>query len=189
MNLLSFLKSSYYSISGKKPFSTGYGAFKNAQILKILKNKNFKLLDIPPSYGIRIDERIIEYPWLFSKLPMDKGNLLDAGSVLNFDYLLSQATLKSKQIVIYTLSPEQNCFFKKGISYHYGDLRDIPYKNQFFDWEMQGFAANGTAIRIAFPFINRKFVHNVAGDRRYFAVLLTSGKQVAGARSARLANR
>ena len=46
---------------------------------------------LPVGHGFRLDERIVEYPWLFSRLPSGAGNLLDAGSVLNYEFLLSQS--------------------------------------------------------------------------------------------------
>jgi len=43
---------------------------------------------LPDRYGYRLDERAVEYPWLFSRLNIEKRLLLDAGSTLNFQYLL-----------------------------------------------------------------------------------------------------
>jgi hypothetical protein len=61
---------------------------------------------LPAGYGFRLDERIVEYPWLFSRLPPGVGNLLDAGSVLNYQFLLAQPGLAEKRIFISTLAPE-----------------------------------------------------------------------------------
>ena len=76
----------------------------------------------------------MEYPWLFSRLPAGRGSLLDAGSVLNFEFLLEQPALAGKKVHICTLAPESNCFWRKGVSYLFGDLRRLPYRNGWFDW-------------------------------------------------------
>ncbi|NQT72400.1 MAG: class I SAM-dependent methyltransferase [Chloroflexi bacterium] len=95
---------------------------------------SFDITKLERGYGLGLDERLIEYPWLFSSLPSKEGNFLDAGSVLNFDYILSLPTLVQKKIFISTLAPEKHSFWNKSISYVYEDLRDICYKNNFFDW-------------------------------------------------------
>src|SRR5262245_51409774 len=47
-----------------------------------------KMEKLPEGYGIGIDERCIEYPWLISRLGLAEGRLLDAGSTLNHAFLL-----------------------------------------------------------------------------------------------------
>lgn len=126
--------SALFIINGKKPWSIGYNAYKEAHIQTALKNDNFGSAISHKGYGFRIDERIIEYPWIFSRLPMSEGMLLDAGSALNFEYLVSRKVLSAKQLFISTLGPEAYCFWKRDISYIYEDLRHTCYKNDFFDW-------------------------------------------------------
>ena len=41
---------------------------------------------LPAGYGIGLDERVIEYPWLLAK--GIQGRVLDAGSILNHDHIL-----------------------------------------------------------------------------------------------------
>lgn len=103
-------------------------------ILNVLKKGSFNTMNLPDGYGYRLDERIIEYPWFFFRLPDKSGVLLDAGSVLNFDFILSQQPLSGKRIFISTLAPESQCFWKKRISYIFEDLRDACYKDDYFDW-------------------------------------------------------
>jgi len=122
----------------KAPWSLGYSFYRKDFILESLSNlsllKQFRnSASLPSDYGIGIDERCIEYPWLFSQLPSEAKFLLDAGSVLNFDFILDQIDLSSKQLHIMTLAPENNCFWKRGISYLYGDLRNIPIKDEYYD--------------------------------------------------------
>jgi hypothetical protein len=85
-------------------------------------------------YGLHLDERIIEYPWLFSRLPENDGCLLDAGSALNYGFLLRHERLARKQIFISTLSPEVYCYWRRGISYVFEDLRQTCYCDEYFDW-------------------------------------------------------
>lgn len=123
-----------FILFGKKPMSKGYRSYKEREINEVLSDPDFNIKDLKPGYGFRIDERIVEYPWLFSRLSSGKGHLLDAGSVLNFEYLLDRNTLRNKRICISTLAPEKKAFFDKGISYVYEDLRQTCYKNEYFDW-------------------------------------------------------
>ena len=120
--------------NGMKPWTKGYVEFKEHEIARTLREKSFRATDLPTGYGFRLDERIIEYPWLFSRLPGSSGRLLDAGSVLNFEYLLDQPVLRNKKIDICTLAPEPRCFWGKGVSYVYEDLRTLPYRDELFDW-------------------------------------------------------
>jgi SAM-dependent methyltransferase len=62
------------------------------------------------------------------------GLLLDAGSILNFDFVLEHPALQNKNLHICTLAPEAECFWHKGISYLFGDLRRLPYRDDWFDW-------------------------------------------------------
>jgi hypothetical protein len=59
--------------------------------------------------------------------------LLDAGSALNHSLILGQPVLQSKVIHILTLAPETNCFWQRGISYLFHDLRDIPTRDAYYD--------------------------------------------------------
>ena len=120
--------------TGKKPWSIGYHAYKEKHIQSALLQGKFDAKKLPHGYGFRIDERIIEYPWFFSRLPSGNGRLLDAGSILNFDYIITQKMLAGKKVFISTLAPETYCFWEKGIGYIYEDLRDACYKDNYFDW-------------------------------------------------------
>ena len=120
--------------SGMKPWTKGYIEHKLHEIARILREGNFSADKLPESYGFRLDERIVEYPWFFSRLPTGPGVLLDAGSVLNFDFLLDHPALQKKQLHICTLAPESDCFWQKGVSYLFDDLRKLPYRDGWFDW-------------------------------------------------------
>lgn len=123
-----------YPLMGKKPWGLGYVPYKFAAIKNAIRMGVFSRQTLPAGYGYRLDERIVEYPWFFSSISKDEGNLLDAGSVLNYEFLLNQPVLGNKRIFISTLAPEETCFYAKGISYVYEDLRQCCYRDEYFDW-------------------------------------------------------
>ena len=143
-NVISHLKSlkedmkiNIFMISGAKPWKYGYLAYKERTIKEALNNE--EILDsflfsrkLSQKYGFRIDERVVEYPWFFSRIKNTEALLLDAGSTLNHKYLLDQPILKNRHIVIYSLSPEHT-FRIPRVSYIYGDLRRTILKDEVFD--------------------------------------------------------
>ncbi len=123
-----------YPAFGMKPWRFGYVPYKFLTIRRALDRRVLRDGVLPAGYGFRLDERIVEYPWLFSRLPPGKGNLLDAGSVLNYQFLLSQPTLAEKRIFISTLAPEFDCYWDHSVSYVYEDLRESCFRDNYFDW-------------------------------------------------------
>lgn len=119
--------------SGKLPWTRGYEIYKRRTISEYIDNKIFRAETLIEGYGFRIDERIVEYPWLFSRLPIGSGKLLDAGSALNFPYIFEREPLNSKNIFISTLAPEKCYLGKKKVSYVFEDLRKSCFKTNFFD--------------------------------------------------------
>jgi SAM-dependent methyltransferase len=123
-----------YPAFGMKPWKVGYVPYKYSAIRRALAQRVLANGKLPAGYGYRLDERIVEYPWLFSRLPTGAGRLLDAGSVLNYEFLLSQPSLANKRVFISTLSPETDCFWSKAVSYVYEDLRESCFSGNYFDW-------------------------------------------------------
>jgi SAM-dependent methyltransferase len=80
-----------------------------------------------------MDERVVELPWLLEKLPKGTQRLLDAGSTLNQELILRYLPLDRLRLFISTLAPEDRCFWKRGVSYSFEDLRDLSFKDAFFD--------------------------------------------------------
>ncbi|MFS6826604.1 class I SAM-dependent methyltransferase [Cyanobium sp. ATX-6F1] len=76
---------------------------------------------------------MVEYPWLFSRINSNDERLLDAGSVLNYPYLLEKTVLKHKDIFLMTLEPESTMTRRSRLSYVFCDLRDNPFRNEAFD--------------------------------------------------------
>lgn len=129
-------KKAYFK-KGQIPWSRGYGIVRQDLIYKSIYNEKFNIdisnRKLPKDYGFRIDERIVELPWLLAKMSEGEGSLLDAGSSLNYDYIIDHPKVKNKKITIYTYSPEYCNYNERGISYIYGDLRSMPFKDNLFD--------------------------------------------------------
>lgn len=126
-----------YLRSGRIPWKEGYEEYKRKVLRHILNDQ--KLLDrflhgrdLPQHYGFRMDERIIEYPWVLSRLGFANHLLLDAGSALNHQYIFDLPMLRTRSIVVYNLSRE-NTVRRSNISYIYGDLRQTIFKSECFD--------------------------------------------------------
>lgn len=123
-----------YLHTGRRPWSRGYGEYRQGEIRRVLDHGLFDAERLPHGYGFRLDERVIEYPWLFDRLPVGGGVLLDAGSVLNHRFLLERDRLREKRVFISTLAPEPCSFNALGVSYVYEDLRSSCFRNDYLDW-------------------------------------------------------
>jgi len=127
-----------YLKSERRPWSRGYTEYKEQFIQKNSEDQAFmkdflKDSQLPVGYGFRLDERSIEIPWILGKLSDKSGYLLDAGSSLNFEYMLKSESIKKLNTTILTLAPEAFSFPNLGVSYVYGDLRNLGFKDNWFD--------------------------------------------------------
>jgi SAM-dependent methyltransferase len=86
---------------------------------------------LPGGLGAGFDERVVEYPWLFSRGL--SGRVLDAGSVLNHRHLVERLLPTIDDLTIMTLAPEPVAFTSLGVSYLYGDLRMPPLRDDWYD--------------------------------------------------------
>ena len=87
--------------------------------------------DLPHGFGIGLDERVVELPWVLAQRL--HGFTLDAGSALNHDYLLQRVLRRVDRLHIATLVPEPLSFIERGVSYVFADLRELPYRDGLFD--------------------------------------------------------
>ncbi|PSN14684.1 methylase [filamentous cyanobacterium CCT1] len=132
------LTQSYIS-GGCKPWTPGYSLIKEGLIVQSINDpallETFSTASNPlnSSYGEFLDERVIEYPWLLSRLSLCANRFLDAGSALNFDYILLHEKIKNKEVIIVTLEPESTCLWKQRIGYLFSDIRDLPLRENYFD--------------------------------------------------------
>jgi SAM-dependent methyltransferase len=130
-------KGNDFLTNGKIPWSNGYNKYKWQLINSSITDSDFlegiSKKKLPTNFGHRIDERVIEYPWIFSNLSDNEEKLLDAGSTFNFKPIVNHSKLESKVVTIFTFAPEKNNFNKKGLSYVYGDLRTLPFEDNSFN--------------------------------------------------------
>jgi len=124
-----------YKLSGRRPWSLGYSIYKYNFVQEIIDKHlsifNDKQLSI--NYGFKMDERVVEYPWFFSRLKDGEAIILDAGSALNYWEMFNLACLRDRKLYLTTLSNEGLKNTKNDFSYVYEDLRSMCYKNDFFD--------------------------------------------------------
>lgn len=123
-----------YFARGRKPWTLGYNTVKRRAICAAI-DAGMLAGDtaLPVGYGFRIDERVVEYPWAFARLPKSRAMVLDAGSALNHDFLLDRAPLRDADLTICTLAPEKRCYWDRSISYVYDDLRRSRFGDGVFD--------------------------------------------------------
>jgi SAM-dependent methyltransferase len=135
--MLDALASPLYFMRGRPPWSVGYYSRKKSLIQNGIDEMAVQLgRPLPDSFGVAVDERVVEYPWLFDRLnrvdgPL--GRILDAGSTLNHDFILDRAPLRKADLTIMTLAPEKRCYWSKGYSYVFGDFRQTKFKDAAFD--------------------------------------------------------
>ena len=120
------------------PGSKGNMSYRMEYVFRALQKQKLMELfrtgaQLPRGYGRGLDERVVEYPWTLARLG-DSQQILDAGSALNFEFIVNNKALAQKQLVIYTLSPDgENRLCSPHISYVYGDLRETVLRDAWFD--------------------------------------------------------
>jgi SAM-dependent methyltransferase len=123
-----------YILRGRRPWTPGYYTAKRRRIEIAIENGLLKPASpLPRGYGFRMDERVIEYPWVYARLPRDPGLMLDAGAALNHGFLVSRPPVSQAKLSICTLAPEKHCYWQRGISYVFGDLRSCAFRSGVFD--------------------------------------------------------
>jgi SAM-dependent methyltransferase len=118
------------------PFSQEYAAKHRAFVSAQLDSPEVidlfaRCAPLPAEFGVGLDERVVEYPWLLSRRPT--GRVLDAGSTLNHGHILDRFLRLVTSLHIVTLAPEESVFAERGISYLYADLRDLPLRGGYYD--------------------------------------------------------
>lgn len=124
--------------SERIPWSDGYHEYKWDFIDKAILDENILSIftqkkPLPKNYGYRLDDRSVEYPWIFSVLRKGKSRFLDAGSTFNFPSIVNHPVVRAKDTTIVTYFPEHYAFNEKRISYIYADLREMPLRDAWFD--------------------------------------------------------
>jgi SAM-dependent methyltransferase len=121
---------------GEGPGTLAYDATHRALIGALLDDADWQSIfaaaeALPTGLGAGYDERVVEYPWLFSRAI--RGRALDAGSVLNHRHVLERMLPGVDDLTITTLAPEPMAFTSLGVSYLYADLREMPLRDNWFD--------------------------------------------------------
>lgn len=121
----------------KIPHSIGYTPYKWLLIAKTINNSEildlFKQKKTPILFGVGVDERCVEYPWLFANFKTDSEIVLDAGSTFNYKPIIEHPYFKTRKLHIYTFFPEFINFRRSNVIYDYGDLRNMKYSDNSFD--------------------------------------------------------
>lgn len=128
----------YYVFSKRRPWSRGYYAYKAYFLEKaindpVMMSRFIQGTQLPSKYGFRIDERAVEYLWVFSRLESEHRNIFDAGSALNFPFILDSRALQHRGVTLCTLAPERIHYKDARISYIYDDLRNLMLRDEWFD--------------------------------------------------------
>jgi SAM-dependent methyltransferase len=118
------------------PFSESYGRAHRAFVSDMLDSPDImrRFADtcrLPHGYGVGLDERVVEYPWLLSRAI--RGKTLDAGSTLNHSHILERTLPRITSLHIVTLAPEADAFVGLGVSYVFADLRALPFRDGYYD--------------------------------------------------------
>jgi SAM-dependent methyltransferase len=118
------------------PFSQDYAAEHEAFVRAALRSRRLarrvaRSQRLPLGYGVGLDERVVEYPWLLAQRPA--GDVLDAGSALNHAHVLDALLPCMASLTIVTLVPEDESFPERGVAYTYADLRELPFAEASFD--------------------------------------------------------
>ena len=119
-----------------EPGTLSYDATHRALVASLVDDADWQALfaagdKLPDGLGAGFDERVVEYPWLFSRGL--RGRVLDAGSVLNHRHVLERTLARGESLTIATLAPEPLAFTSLGVSYLYADLRELPLRDGWFD--------------------------------------------------------
>lgn len=118
-----------YLNTGRIPWSPGYLEYRDDLIEKIIENLPNHFNNWYPL----IDERVVELPWVFKNLPSNVKRMLDAGSSLNHEHILKHNFFKGIDLTICTYYPEPYSKLDQRISYVFADLRELPFKDNWFD--------------------------------------------------------
>lgn len=126
-----------YLAGPQAPFSDGYTEYKERLLEEVLAEPSTMAAfrtgaPLEACFGTGLDERIVEYPWMLSRLPAGEGLIVDVGSTLNKPSLLSSVPLAARRILIYTLATDW-ITYEPRLSYVFGDVRDMLLKDDVAD--------------------------------------------------------
>lgn len=137
------------------PFSPGYLQARSQFIQKFVASSEMKSIfkDSPTAllssgtdslndltstkgFGLLFDERVVEYPWILSRLyEKSPTKLLDIGPVLNHEFCINEIKthLPDLEITMMSLTPDARCYYDRSISYLISDIRSSGIRDNYFD--------------------------------------------------------
>src|SRR5438067_8053341 len=123
-----------YLHGGRLPWTEGYWEYRLEYTAGVLQDaelmRRFRAEEsLPAGFGQRLDERVVEYPWLLSHWADQAGPILDAGAVLSYRYLLDLPQFKTRPVIVCTLTMDSEHVPGALVSYLYGDLRYSPLQS------------------------------------------------------------
>ncbi len=127
-----------YLWSDRRPWRNGFSVYRRRYLGNVIRDDATLAIfregvSLPAKYGWRVDARAVEIPWALARLAGRSGRLLDAGSSLNLDCVLTAPALAQYKITIATLAPEATCLWNLGVSYVFGDLRALDLRDDWFN--------------------------------------------------------
>lgn len=122
-----------YIEGGRLPWSVGYSKFKNQFLSQVMRDPAQMELfrtgaRLPDGFGPRLDERVVEYPWVLSRLARSDGWVVDAGSTFNAPLILDLPLMEGQKVMIYTFDTDY-ITLRPPLSYVFGDLRSMVLKD------------------------------------------------------------
>lgn len=119
-----------------EPGTPDYDATQRALVFSLLDSEEWQRrfsgrAQLPRGLGAGFDERVVEYPWLFSRGL--SGRVLDAGSALDQRHLVDALLPTIDELTITGLDPGPTAFTSLGVSYLHCDLSTLPLRDNWFD--------------------------------------------------------
>lgn len=124
-----------YVWSGRVPFSPGYGEYRRRYVRSLLADTALLRAfreggPLPPAHGYRLDERVVEYPWVFSRVDVWGRRVLDAGGALDHQDLRAHPEIARRTVVIVSLAHEAGRVAGRHVI---ADLRRLALRDEAVD--------------------------------------------------------
>jgi len=119
-----------------RAWGPGYWEHRNAYVAHVLDDPAGlgwfrRPTRLPLGFGVGLDERVVEYPWVASRLRPGGHWVLDAGSTLAVPSVLRRLTGRMGRAVVLSLALEDAPVV--GVRYVLGDLRALPFADGSFE--------------------------------------------------------
>lgn len=145
-------RAGHYVLRGRRPWSVGYLDYRSLYLDRVFGTP--QLLDtfcgdrqLPTGFGVGLDERVVEYPWVLARLRPSNDRILDAGSTLEDPSFLRHPRLAGCAVFSCALTASP----PRGVHHVRGDLRAVPLSDGSIDVAvcistLEHIGMDGTAI-------------------------------------------